>query len=188
MQQITPETATALQTLVMHCACIAVVRQTQREAREGGSKEIAAACETVLQALVPFDNATLKTLSIGNVPAGNPDRLITDLPYGTKLPWTMLLQAGNTLLEARAHHPPEHAEVKKWQAAFEDACQKLEQRVRDLAREKGPDTVSKMNICEPTAHRLVGNVVLPPLSRRAECLREPPAVAGSGVGYSFSSL
>jgi hypothetical protein len=42
--------------------------------------------------------------------------------------------------------------------------------------------------CEPTAHRLVGKVVLPPLSRRAECLRGPPAVAGSGVGYSFSSL
>jgi hypothetical protein len=42
--------------------------------------------------------------------------------------------------------------------------------------------------CEPTAHRLVGKVVLPPLSRRAEYLRGPPAVAGSGVGYSFSSL
>jgi DDE superfamily endonuclease len=42
--------------------------------------------------------------------------------------------------------------------------------------------------CEPTDHRLVRQVVLPPLSRRAEWPRERPATAWSGVGYSFRSL
>jgi hypothetical protein len=36
--------------------------------------------------------------------------------------------------------------------------------------------------CEPTAHRLVRRVFLPPPHHPPECLWEPPAAAWSGVG------
>jgi hypothetical protein len=36
--------------------------------------------------------------------------------------------------------------------------------------------------CDPTAHRLVRRVVLPPPHHPRECLWEPPEAAGLGVG------
>src|SRR4051812_15898952 len=42
--------------------------------------------------------------------------------------------------------------------------------------------------CDPTTHRSVRMVSLPPPHHRAECLWEPPVAAWSGVGYLFKSL
>jgi hypothetical protein len=39
-----------------------------------------------------------------------------------------------------------------------------------------------LNRCEPTAHRSVRKVFLPPPHHRAECLWEPPAAAWLDVG------
>jgi hypothetical protein len=41
----------------------------------------------------------------------------------------------------------------------------------------GPLLFRQKPICEPTAHRLVQKVLLPPLPRRLKCLREPTAAA-----------
>src|SRR4051794_37669829 len=47
---------------------------------------------------------------------------------------------------------------------------------------KKADAEGIISSCEPTAHRGVRKVVLPPPSCRAEWLRAPPAAAWSGVG------
>jgi hypothetical protein len=40
----------------------------------------------------------------------------------------------------------------------------------------------RFDVCEPTAHRLHPNVVLPPPHRRAKVLRQPPVAARSSDG------
>jgi hypothetical protein len=46
----------------------------------------------------------------------------------------------------------------------------------------GKGMVDFIPLCEPTAHRLHPNVVLPPPHRRAKVLRQPPVAARSSDG------